>query len=126
MTRKSKREIERELDKFDRGSDDEIGIILNLTWSGFDLEESPHPELTVQQWPDERPDSYSIAVPNVMPDAHTPDGGVLTVSGCKTAERRLSDAPFACDLWDSLTEEQLREEKRIREENDDPLPPILE
>ena len=30
------------------------------------------------------------------------------------------------DLWDNLTDEQLRAERRRREANDDPIPPVLE
>lgn len=96
-------------------------------------EESPHPELTVESWPDsDRHDSLKIAIPNVWPNEY-PNCTMLCVYGCKSiADTWPNDlendenAVLACELWDKMSEAQLEHEYELRQEEGEPIPPILE
>jgi hypothetical protein len=93
--------------------------------------ETPHSELTVEAWPDkETPDGDKIATPNVWPEAFAGET-VCFVTTCKKAGKHHpaeneTVGPKACELWDGLSEEELRREYEIRKVNDDPIPPLLE
>jgi len=136
----SKRDIERKVDDLDRGGDNEGSpLVLNLAglMQGAGEERptrrgSPHPSLTVQTWPEGRPRDLSIATPKIMPE---PWGSMpmLFVHTCENAEKYCMDhmdedssVVTACQLWEGLDEADLREDVKIRQENDDPIPPFLE
>lgn len=138
MTRKSKRELERELEDLKPSDDDGKGpLVFVIThvehkegrWP--DIEDSPHPELTIKPFPERKSKSLKIAKPNLIPEPWCNER-TLFITTCENADKYHLEpdtddngtAP-ACELWDALSEEQLREEKRIREENDDPIPDIL-
>lgn len=113
-------------------------LVLNLTGLMHepgeqrpDRGDSPHPELTVQPWPEQRPDSFNIATPNVIPEPWRSEP-TLFVHTCENAEKyrmdhmeKDSSVVTACQLWDALTEEQLREDKAIREERGEQIPSLL-
>lgn len=133
MTRKTKRQIERDIDDLDDDDDrSEPPLIFTMTHVMGD--DTPHPELTVESWPDsDRHDTKSIAVPNRYPPEYL-EKPVLLVESCSNRVTDTWDGEpedddirvRACTLWDALSEEDLKEEKRLREENDDPIPPLLE
>lgn len=136
MTRKSKRELERDLDDLEPDHDDDmVPVVFSFTSFGSsDLADSPHPELTVETWPDsDRHDNLSIALPNLWPERYAGEPSVL-VESCKNDitetwpedPEESDNRVLACELWDALTDEDLREEYRIREENGEQIPPILE
>lgn len=139
MSRKSKREIERDLEDITDDDDAEEGpgpLIINLTsirdpgGGTPTIEDSPHPELTVQSWPDHRPEDLKIAIPYtiVEPWCNEP---TLSVHTCENADRYgMGISPenthtSACELWDALDDEQLKEERRMREEEREPIPELL-
>jgi hypothetical protein len=139
MPRKSKREIERDLETLDADEEDAGPLIIKLT-SFTNLEnpppvnrsDSPHPELTVEAFPEsDRHDELHIAVPNLWPEEYLGESMVFVYS-CPPGitdtwpDDTLEDAVLACDLWDGLSDEDLREEYRIRNANADPIPPLLE
>ena len=140
MTRPTKRQLKNELDSLVDDGSGEAPLMVVLT--GFNQateggmatrDDSPHPELTVQAWPDsDRHDELHIAVPNVWPNGY-PDVSTLLVYSCDSVadtwpgESLDSDnSVLACELWDALDDNDLRREYEIRQENGDPLPPILE
>lgn len=138
MSRKSKREIERDLEDItdDDAEEGARPLIMNLTsirdpdGGKPTIEDSPHPELTVQSWPESRPEQLKIAIPYtiVEPWCNEP---TLSVHTCENVERYgMNIAPDgthapACELWDGLDDEQLKEERRMREEEGEPLPELL-
>ena len=137
MSRKSKREIERELEELTGDShDDAPTSILNLAYFEHDgkwpdMEESPHPELTIKPFPERKPNSLKIAVPNILPEPYC-NQSRLTVVTCDTTHKHTPEgipkenAPIpACDLWEALSEADLEREKEIREEEGEPLPELL-
>jgi len=136
----SKRDIERKVDDLDGGDGDGGDpLILNLTALGHepgepqpDRSDSPHPELTVQTWPEARPESFSIATPNTIPEPWR-SLPVLFVHTCDNAEKYRMDhmeedssVVTACQLWEPLDEADLRAEAEIRQANGEPIPPLLE
>jgi hypothetical protein len=139
MSRKSKREIERDLKDLtddDDAEEDHGPLIMNFTsirepgGGTPTLEDSPHPEVTVQSWPDSRPEELKIAIPYTIVEPWC-DESILSVHTCEDVERYGMDivpdgscAP-ACELWDALDDEQLKEERRIREEEGEPIPELL-
>ncbi|GGJ17554.1 hypothetical protein GCM10008995_29140 [Halobellus salinus] len=123
MPNKSKRELEREIDRLepDRG-DAGVGLIIDLRENEYTTrEEAPRPELTVRD-PDR--DVYHIPIPHVP---HTGHKAILTVSEDvrETWPDTGDPAPTVAELWDELTPSDLQREKEIREQNGDPIPPIL-
>ena len=100
---------------------------LSVVTYGRDYEtrvEAPRPELTV---PNNR-GGFETATPAYV-SAVERSGPVLTVGKTitETWNGDYSDSLLpASTLWDRLTEAQLQEERRRRQANDDPLPPLLE
>jgi len=140
MTRPTKRQLEKELDGLTDDTSGEAPLMVLLTSFNHATEggmatrdESPHPELTVQAWPDsDRHDELHIAVPNVWPNGY-PDVGVLMVHACGSVTDTWpgeslegENSVLACELWEKLDDDDLRREYDIRQENGDPIPPILE
>jgi len=125
LTRRSKRELTREVDNL-RPEDDDTGagLVLNLTNV---VDTSPHPELTVQPWPEAKPQSRKIAVPKVIPEKFSENIIIVEMCGDKAPRGAGGDKDglFACDLWEELTDEQLREEYEIRQAENDPIPEYL-
>ncbi len=135
----TKRNIKNEVEDL-KPEDEDTGKTLVLNLAGLyaelgepspDREDSPHPELTVQPWPEQRPKSFSIAVPKVIPEPWCNEP-MLFVHNCENADRYLFEenkeernTVAACELWDALSEEQLREDKAIRKEEGDQIPPRL-
>jgi hypothetical protein len=127
MVRKSQREIERDIEAIDA---EETGVIepqivCNCTNV---FEESPHPHLTIEH----REGKRKIATPNLIADsiARENDSYVMFVSTCENEGRYSpggdSIGPTACELWAALDEADLREEREIRIEEGQPIPPVLE
>lgn len=95
-----------------------------------DMADSPHPELTIRPYPEKKPKTLKVAVPNLISNEYLTNG-FLTVATCDKSESHRIDPDadgtmFACDLWDALTEEELEEEYLIREEEGEPIPALLE
>jgi hypothetical protein len=96
-----------------------------------DMEDSPHPELTIKPFPERKPKSLKLATPNVIPEPWCNER-TLFITTCENADKYLLDPDTddngnvpACELWDALSEEQLREDKAIRKEEGDQIPPRL-
>lgn len=128
MTRKSKRELEREVSALDdaAGDGDGVGLYIFERENHFESRtDAPRPDLLV---PDDVRGGYQSTTPEyVTPDGYT--GGMLFVSPSVIETwpgESGDDAIPVPELWDGLTDEQLREEYRRRKENDDPIPPLLE
>lgn len=138
----SKRELQREVETLSEQtvSTDNGPMVMRLTYFGDKYnatpsrEDSPHPELTVQPYPESRPESLAIAVPSILPEKYARRTWLFTVT-CTKRDRYVSEggtpegAPEyvpPCEIWDSMTEAQLREERAHRERNDEQIPPILE
>jgi hypothetical protein len=136
MTRRSKRELEREIDGLSPDDSDDAPMMLKLTHISHpdkqwpEWSDSPHPELTVRPHPEQKPKSLSIAVPNLIADAFTGES-ILCVTTCENAERyrfdpESDDGVTACEMCDALSDDDLRREYEIRQENGDPIPELLE
>lgn len=138
MTRKSKRELEREVKNLESDDTADAPLVFGMTTLGppgeADREDSPHPELTVEQWPDSpRHDTLGIAIPNLIPYPYAEESMLFVESCGNRITETWPDDPEdtdtrvrACDLWDALTEEDLGREYKLRIENDEPVPPVLE
>jgi len=142
MSRKSKREIERDLedltdDGLEPGQDGVGPMVISMTHimepGGVEptYDNSPHPELTVPQHQGTSAETLVIATPNVIPEPYCNES-VLSVCSCKTEENYNADwmddeqrPILACELWDALDDEQLKEERRMREEEGEPIPELL-
>lgn len=135
MTRKSKREIERDVADL-KPQDDGTGPIVfhltHVTYTGKqwpDMSDSPHPELTVRPRPEQSPQTLKIAVPKLLPREHLGED-ILFITTCENGGRYCPNGDdsgvHACDLWGALDDEDRREEYRVRKEQDDPIPPILD
>lgn len=137
MSRKTKRSVESDIEQLKEQTGDDIQpMVLNLAffehegqWPTWD--ESPHPELTIQPFPERKPNSLKIAVPNFIPEQFLQERCLL-INTCDSPGKYTSsideddDAEvFACELWDALSDEDLKREKEYREENDEPIPAIL-
>ncbi|MFC6753367.1 hypothetical protein [Halorubrum tibetense] len=133
----SKKKIERRLEELEpRDDDDGPPIMIQMTHFDHEgqyptVDESPHPELTVQQFPEQRPKSLVIAVPNMLAEPYC-NQPHLTVATCDTVGKHTPEgipeenAPVpACELWEALDEADLEREKEIREENGEPIPELL-
>lgn len=135
----SRKKIQNRIDDLEpeHSHGDAPGLIMNLTSirepnKKPTVEDSPHPELTVQSWPDSRPDELKIATPStdLIPEPYA-SVSILSVHTCENVERyRMDIAPDgthapACELWNMLSEDDLREEKRRREEKNEPIPELL-
>ncbi|APX97556.1 hypothetical protein [Natronorubrum daqingense] len=97
-----------------------------------DGEDSPHPELTIQPHPEQKPQSHRIAVP-ILKSVEYLEERWFTVHTCENAEKfglhttgNDDSTVTACELWDALTDDDLEREKELRKERDEPIPPILE
>ena len=137
MSRKSKRELEREVEDLTDKDDPDGGCGLLINMATFehegkwpDKEESPHPELTVRSFPERKPKSLKIATPNVLPEPYCNEA-ILTVTTCDKQHKYAPDdaeenAPVtACELWNALDEDELEREKAVREEEGEPIPDFL-
>jgi len=126
MTRKSKRELERDLSELESDATaDGDGVLIYYTDRSFETrEDAPRPELTI---PDTMMDGYETATPDVLPEEHAAPILFITKATVDTWEHDAGDSPVpVSELWDALSDEQRREEYRTRKENDDPIPPLLE
>lgn len=109
MTRKSKREIRRDLDDLEEQLGDDGANILVAT--GGVPEEY---QITVEP-PEEDPvDAYSeVAIPNHLPPEYRRGG----VSVLGTADITA--------LWDTMPDDIQEREREYRREHGEPLPPVL-
>ena len=138
--RPSKRAIEKKVDDLHRGdNDDGPPLVFNITYFEHEgrwpkMDDSPHPELTIKPFPEQKPQSLKIATPNVIPEPWC-NQTTLFVHTCENADTYLlkdddgvregSVAVPACRLWDALDDDDRRREREI-EANGEPLPPFLE
>lgn len=127
MPRKSKREIERDLQTLDDAGDGAgMGLYVFERENHVDtLEDTTRPDLMI---PDDVRGGYKTATPAYVTPEEYP-GSILfvTPSVVDTWPGDTDDDAIPIpELWDSLTGEQLREERRRREANADPIPPVLE
>lgn len=114
MTRRSKREIAREVDDLQPDADaEEVGLVIKYTTAS---DSTPHPELTVH--PD--PETRTIATPSIIPEPFR--DSILFVGSC---DQDGDTGIPACDLWEELTDEQLKAEHQRRRIEDAPLPEYL-
>ena len=118
--------------------DDGVGqMIISLTHFalGADVEKtydnSPHPELTVPQHQGTSAETLVIATPSVIPEPYCNES-ILPVCSCTNEENHNADwmdeeqrPILACELWDALDEADLKREKKIREEEGEPIPDML-
>jgi hypothetical protein len=116
----TKRKVANKIEELESDSNDDSGDPLIISYSVVD--ETPHPELTVQPHPDTRPDMRKVATPNVIPNSRF-DKSVVFIDTCKndSGEGWYN----ACELWDSMSEEQLQEEYQYRKANNEPIPEAL-
>lgn len=139
----TKRKISNKIDRLEeeRGGGDG-GRLTILHYTGVkppegeawpEKEDASHPELVIQPWPEKKPRDLTIAVPNLLPERYR-TVGFLIVESCKGVRATRDDdaggggsttAVKACDLWDELTDEDLREEYAYRVRNDEPIPDML-
>jgi len=128
-------EVEQLKDRTDDGDSDPLVLVLTHfehegQWPTWD--ESPHPELTVQPYPERKPNSLKIAVPNHIPTEYL-QKSTLMIRTCENGERygleegnETVTVVSPCELWGALSDEDLREEYKIRKANGDPIPAVLE
>jgi len=135
MIRKSQREIERDIEQLDTSDEKPGGILFGMTTISHEgpPEESPHPELTVEEYPDSSyHDTYCIATPNVWPERYI-GPPISLVYACDNTVMEMWGGEYpdhdnwvtACELWDLLTEEELQAEYEYRTDNDEQMPPLL-
>ena len=135
MSRKSKREIERDVESLQpEAPDDGVGIVFDMTHvqgTGEGMEpaewsDSPHPMLSYKPFPEEKPYSLKVATPHFIPEPWN-DGRALFIETCEGDDPRGhraeegSGTVAACDLWNALSEEELKREARYRVEHDEPM-----
>lgn len=136
MTRPSKREIEREVEGLQPSkSDDGVMIVIdqNHVQGGdkadlgpADWSASPHPMLSYKPFPEQKPYSLKVAIPHFLPEPWASER-FLFVETCEgddphgVREEEGSGTVAACDLWDALSEEELKREARYRVEHDEPM-----
>lgn len=131
MTRKTRRSIEQRMESVADGETADRGGIVVKTTAPHPRDDSPHPELTVEAYPDtDGPDGFKVATPKIWPQPYASQS-VLCVEACRSdvgdTWPEPSDPPVRpCDLWDKLTDAQLREEYEIRKQHGDPIPAILD
>ena len=136
----TKRKIANKIDELegDRGTDNTDCMVMNLAhvkhpngkrWP--DMEDSPHPELTIKPYPEQKPNSLKIAVPTVIPEEFR-TGRIIFVEACAgDSITREGDgtpdtrATTACELWEAMSDEQLEEEHKIRQERGESIPDLL-
>lgn len=122
----SKRDLKREVDGLrEENPSDDVGMYVFERENHFESRsEAPRPELVV---PNERGGYKTAAPAYVSSEEHSGPILFVTPTVVETwAGETSDDAVSLSELWDSLTDEQLREERRRREANDDALPPLLE
>jgi len=134
----SRKKIQNRIDDLEPEQDDGAGpMIISLTHFalGADVEKtydnSPHPELTVPRHQGIRHETLVIATPNVIPEPYCNES-LLSVCSCTNEEKHKADwmddeqkPLLACELWNALSDEQLRKERQIREEKNEPIPELL-
>ena len=128
-------DVEQLKDRTDDGDSDPLVLVLTHfehegQWPTWD--ESPHPELTIKPYPERKPNSLKIAVPNHIPTEYLQKPSLM-IRTCENGERHgleegneTATVVPACELWDALSDEDLKREKEYREENDEPIPALLE
>jgi len=131
MTKPTRRKIERQVEEIEENSTRTEGDPLIIDLTSFRGEEnSPHPELTVQAWPDKKPEDLALATPSVIPEEYATTSPIMVVR-CDRIEKYIieeqSDSSYTtpCELWDLLSEEQLEEEYEHRKEHGEPIPEVL-
>jgi len=136
----TKRKIANKIDELeeDHGTDNTDCVVMNLAhvktprgkrWP--DMEDSPHPDLTIKPYPEQKPNSLKVAVPTVIPEEFR-TGRILFVEACAgdSTTRDGDGTPeatktTACELWEAMSDEQLEEEHKIRQEWGEPIPDRL-
>jgi hypothetical protein len=133
----TKRKISNKIDRLEeeRGHDDGQFTLLNLAgvappegkaWP--DKEDSTHPELVVQPWPERKPREITIAVPSYLPDRYS-TADILIVYSCDGMCSPRDDdrgaTVNACELWEEMSDEQLHLEYEYRVENGEQVPDLL-
>ncbi len=131
MTKPTRRQIERQVEKIEESTKAAGGepLLINLT-TVHSEEEAPHPELVVQRWPDKKPEELALAVPSVIPDKHATASPIMVVPCNKIEKFVIPEQPDSsyttpCELWDSMSEEQLQEEHQHRKEHGEQIPEVL-
>lgn len=124
----SKRDLKKEIENLSgEQQQDDVGLVVFTTGNHYETADAaPRPELVV---PDPDRGGFELAVPNVIPETfETP---ILFLS--RRVRETWPDPPETDDdtvplprLWDDMSDEQRREERQIRQQNGDPLPPLLE
>ena len=123
----TKRKVANKIEELEEATaNDDAGDPLIVCYTVVD--ETPHPELTVIPYPERRPDMRSVATPNYIPEQFLQDS-TLFINICDDA---IGFDPHgeevgvrACEIWDSMTEEQLQQEYEYRKEQGEPIPDIL-
>jgi len=135
----SRKRIENRIEDLEpeQSDDDAAPLMISMTHitepGGVEptYDNSPHPELTVPQHQGTSAETLVIATPNVIPEPYCNES-ILSVCSCTNEENHNADwmndeqrPILACELWDALSDEQLTEERQIREANDEPIPEVL-
>jgi len=133
----TRRQLKNEVNDLTGDDDGDGRIVINLTgmWEKGEFSQtrgdSPHPELTTERHPDsDRHDALHLAIPSVWPSGFPT--GIVLVHACDSytdewpSSEERSNKILACELWDSLSEAQLEHEYELRQEQGEPIPPILE
>lgn len=134
----SRKRIENRLDDLEPEQDDDAGPIMismaHITEPGGvepTYDSSPHPELTVPQHQGTSAETLVIATPSVIPEPYCNES-ILPVCSCTNEENHNAEwmddkqrPVLACELWDALDEADLEREKKIREEEGEPIPDML-
>jgi len=127
MARKSRREIERDVEQMSGNEELERPVIMCLTTEPDDdleraLATKPHPNHS---------DRETVAVPKRLPRRFWTESGFLTVVSHGSWDKFLFEEPngedtfFAVDLWEGLTDAELNAELAYREENEAQVPTYL-
>lgn len=101
------------------------GLLIAMTSVRGD--ESPHPALTVERYPDLDRGGEQIAHPqNRLPEPYASES-ILSIISCGKEDTHGKHGDFvcACELWEGLNEDDLHAEKRYREDHGEPIPDIL-
>jgi len=134
----SRKKIQNRIDDLEPEQDDGVGpMVISMTHimepGGVEptYDNSPHPELTVPQHQGTSAETLVIATPNVIPEPYCNES-LLSVCSCTNEEKHKADwmddeqkPLLACELWNALSDEQLRKERQIREEKNEPIPELL-
>jgi len=135
----SRKRIENRIEDLEpeQSDDDAAPLMISMTHitepGGVEptYDNSPHPELTVPQHQGTSAETLVIATPNVIPEPYCNES-ILSVCSCTNEEKHNADwmndeqrPVLACELWEALDEADLEREKKIREEEGEPIPELL-